>query len=470
MHVSFSTMLSSTLRGGTLTETYMPRVAFILVAGLDQHLFKQAGSPPELANFRFRGSYQPVVPAVTCSMQATLTTGLSPAEHGIIANGLFTHDRTDLHAKLDLSNFAPFRKQTSFWEQASSLVNGRRFWHNKNKKTAMMFWQQSMPDAADIILTPKPDHTPDGKTISICWSRPTDLYPRLAEKLGQFPLHHYWGPMAGMPSSEWIIASAREVWQTQRPDLLLLYVPQLDYNLQRLGPDSPVPAKEATDVSRLLGPLIEQVRADGGVPVVAGDYGITAVNQADMPNLALRRAGLLTTIPDEQGKLLIDYTKSRAVAMVDHQIAHVYCSADALEAVVESLRMLPSVDRVLITPSEKASVGLGGDRTGTAVLLSRRDAWFAHDWWESDAEKPAWQFSVDIHRKPGYDPRELLFDPVKKCICQDVLRIKGSHGAPSNPENFPMLFADVPLPAALNQSTRALPHATDIAAWLQSQL
>jgi hypothetical protein len=275
------------------------------------------------------------------------------------------------------------------------------------KKVAMLFWQQSI-GAADVVLTPKPTHTADGKTISACFSSPAELYGELVGLLGAFPLHNYWSPMAGIGSSQWIVKAAQHVWQKHRPDLQLVYIPHLDFNLLRLGPHHAAVAKDLQDVDALLGPLFEQVRADGGQVVVAGDYGMSEVSVAVTPNAALREAGLLVTKLDAQGKLVVDHEKSRAFVMVDHQVAYVY-GEGAMEA-AEILRGRGGVGRVAVGEGMTA-MGVGAARAGNAVVMADANAWLAHDWWLNEEEKPAWQFTVDIHNKPGFDPRELFFDP-----------------------------------------------------------
>ncbi len=446
----------------------MARLCVILVAGLDRSLLARTTGLKILSSFTHQTNYSPVLPAVTSTMQATLTTGQPPAKHGIIANGLLTHNRPDLHLHLDLSNNAPFRKEVSFWEQSNSLLQSPRFWQGSGKKVAMLFWQNSMPDpagnnpAADIVLTPKPSHTPDGKALTACWSHPADLYTTLAAKLGPFPLHNYWSPMAGLPSSQWILQSAEYVWCELHPDLQFVYVPHLDYNLQRLGPSHPANIKDLQDVDAALAPLIARVRADGGTPVILGDYGMYDVTTPILPNLALRNAGLLTTRPDADGKLLVDHETTQAFALVDHQIAHVYTKPEVLHDTRRLLQKLPGV-HVVLSGKDLANFHIDHPRTGDLLVLAHPHAWFAHDWWLSDAEKPKWQFTVDIHAKPGYDPRELFFDPARKCIAQDPALVKGSHGLIGDPAKWPVLLSDSPLLTDTIQSTQ-------IAPWLKAML
>jgi predicted AlkP superfamily pyrophosphatase or phosphodiesterase len=440
----------------------MGRICLVVVAGLDRALLERTptlGAMGSMAHVRY---YRPVFPAVTSTVQATLTTGMDAEGHGIICNGLYTHGNASLHAELDLTNHAEARREVSFWEQSNGLLQAPRFWRNSGKKVAMLFWQNSMPSpktgekAADIVITPKPVHTPDGKTLTACWSDPPDLYERLMQELGPFPLHNYWSPMAGLPSSQWIARAAQRVWERERPDLQLVYIPHLDFNLQRLGPGHPALIKDLQDVDLILEPLARQVRADGGTLVIAGDYGMHEVHQPILPNLALRQAGLLSTRLNAEGKGLVDYEASAAFAMVDHQVANVYLRKDADRAKVIRTLQLPGIAQI----EEPGETDRG--RGGQLVLIASEEAWFAHDWWESDQEKPRWQFSVDIHNKPGFDPRELFFDPARKCIAQDPGLVKGSHGLTGDPQRWPMLLSDVPMPQDM--------AAEKVAGWLKGLL
>jgi predicted AlkP superfamily pyrophosphatase or phosphodiesterase len=279
-----------------------------------------------------------------------------------------------------------------------------------------------------VVITPKPVHTADGKTLTACWSNPAGLYDALVAKFGAFPLHNYWSPMAGMPSSQWIVNAATEVWREEKPDLQMVYVPHMDYCLQRLGPSDAACVKELAALDAVMLPLVEAVRADGGDVVIVGDYAMQDVHTGIFPNVALRQAQLLATRREVTGKVLIDYAKSAAFAMADHQVAHIYALPDRIDEVVAALYTQPAIDRIVQDPAEIAALGLGHPRSGNVIAIAQGQGWFAHDWWLSEAEKPVWQFGVDIHRKPGYDPRELFFDPVKKCVAQNIGLVKGSHG------------------------------------------
>jgi predicted AlkP superfamily pyrophosphatase or phosphodiesterase len=408
----------------------MKRVCVIDLPGMSRELLK--GVPKEsamgkwAATKRVRG-LTPTWPAVTCSIQATITTGTPPIRHGIVGNGVATYRSPVDQGLVDASNFAEYRRNVSFWEQSNQFVQVPRFWQHENGtskyKTALLFFQHSMPGfsgtpkpAADIVLTPKPDHGPDGKLVSLCWSQPDDLVPRLFKELGPFPLMNYWGPMAGIASSQWIAKAAARVWRTEKPTLQLVYVPHLDYDLQRFGPRSPQATKAVADVAAAIEPLLAAVLEDGGEVVLLSEYSIAEVNRSIQPNLLLREAGLLQTENTADGEL-IDYQRSKAFAMVDHQIAHLYSndSQAAAEMAKAGLKVLDH--RMLNHP-----------RAGEALLEAPAGAWLDYRWWKDAGDAPAFAATVDIHRKPGYDPLELFFDPATRKISQNAGLVRGSHG------------------------------------------
>ncbi|MBI1375765.1 MAG: hypothetical protein GC159_23900 [Phycisphaera sp.] len=385
-----------------------------------------------------RSTIRPVLPAVTMTVQATYTTGHTPAGHGMIANGLPAYRLPDIRDNLDLSNFEKYRCAVSFWEQSNMLLTEKRIWKRTGRTAATLMLQSSMDQAADVVVTPKPEHTPDGKTISMCWSAPTDLYNDLREQLGEFPLHHYWGPLAGIKSSDWIAAAARLVWEQHPCDLQWVYIPQMDYDLQKLGPGDERCLASLGQTLGLLTPLVEKVLSQDGRILLLSEYGMTPVSRSVAPNAHLAAAGLLTLTDSGE----VDYDNSRAFAMVDHQVAHVYTADDTATAEVRSLlESMPEVD-VVYEGGERASVGLDTPRAGDLVAFSHTDAWFEYRWWDDWSKAPAYAWTVDIHRKPGYDPTEMFFDPVNKRIAADKPQhVKGSHGAlPKDKADWPVLL------------------------------
>jgi predicted AlkP superfamily pyrophosphatase or phosphodiesterase len=404
--------------------------------GLSRDLL--AHVPAETAMGRWLGNrpvatLQPSWPAVTCSVQATMTTGVPPSKHGIIANGIPTFLSTADQSLVDSSNFETYRKQISFWEQSNQFVQAPRFWQdasgNSKYKTALLFFQHCMPGfhgspkpSADIVLTPKPDHGPDGKLTSLCWSNPPELVPTVFKELGPFPLMNYWGPMAGIAGSAWIAKASALIWQKYSPQLQLVYVPHLDYDLQRFGPDSPQAKKAVADVAAALDPLFSAIEADAAKVILLSEYSISAVSRSIAPNRLLKDAGLLQTRSTPDG-VLIDYEKSTAIALIDHQIAHVYTKPDTdLKKVEEVLttggaaQMLTGTDRI------------DHPRAGQIQLTAAPGVWFDYRWWENPADAPTFATTVDIHRKPGYDPLELFLEPGTRSITQNAALIRGSHG------------------------------------------
>lgn len=410
----------------------MKRVCVIDMPGLSHERLSAIPATSSLGKWLGR---QPVArltpswPAVTCSVQATLTTGVPPVRHGIVANGIATYRSPDDQKLIDASNFADYRRDVSFWEQSNQFLQAPRFWQGKFK-TALLFFQHSMPGfapplkpAADIVITPKPEHGPDGKITSLLWTEPRDLVPQLFQQIGPFPLMKYWGPLAGIESSHWIAKAAAIVWQQHAPQLQLTYIPHLDYDLQRFGPNSEQATKAVQDVAAAVEPLVDAVLESGGEIVLLSEYSMKPVARFSQPNRQLAEAGLLDTREAPDGKL-VDYRRSRAFAMADHQIAHVYVADHAdLPRVHEVL----AADRTIRIRPCDASLDHG--RSGELILEAPSDGWFDYRWWRTPSDAPVFAKAVDIHRKPGYDALELFFDPAINGVSQDPTRLRGSHGA-----------------------------------------
>lgn len=404
----------------------MPRTLILSVPGLSRDLLSQVPAGSELgkriASSKI-GDLVPSWPAVTCSVQATLTTGQPPSIHGIVANGIPTYrDGADL---TDPANLVEYRRQVSFWEQSNVLLEAPRFWDGKGLKTALLFFQNAMPGfgreqrpAADIVITPKPEHGPDGRIASLLWTHPPELGAALQAELGPFPLMNYWGPMANAKSSQWVATAATKVWTNSTPDLQLTYIPHLDYDLQRFGPNSPQAAKAVVELSSLLDPLLKATA--GERVVILSEYAIEPVHRAIAPNAALLEAGLLKLKETPEGPR-IDYAASDAWVMCDHQIGHVYLRPGTDAADVRSI--LAGIGLEVVLPRPVSHI-----RAGDTQVQAPTDAWLDYRWWTHPADAPKWAGTVDIHRKPGYDPLELFFNPETKSIADDAARIRGSHG------------------------------------------
>ena len=306
-----------------------------------------------------------------------------------------------------------------------------------------------MYSTADFAVTPRPQYPADGRKLPDIHTHPAALRDELQRELGTFPLFRFWGPAADITCSDWIGKCAARVWERQKPTLSLVYLPHLDYNLQRLGPNHPDIPKDLRAVDAVCGALIAQAEKDGAAVIVLSEYGITEVGGAVPLNQVLRRAGLLAVRREDAGEIL-DAGASEAFAVVDHQLAHVYVKRrERIEEVAQLLRAQAGVEAVW-GEAEKRAHGLDHPRSGELVAVSARDRWFSYPYWLDDALAPDFARTVDIHRKPGYDPVELFLDPAlalpKLKIAATLLRrklgfralldvipldtslVKGSHG------------------------------------------
>jgi predicted AlkP superfamily pyrophosphatase or phosphodiesterase len=399
-----------------------------------------------------------VLPAVTCPAQASLLTGLGPEHHGVVANGWLHRDTGEVR----------------FWNQSRRLVQAEMVYDSARRVARsqgrpftcakLFFWFNQGADV-DFSVTPKPHYGCDGAKAFDVLIEPAELDRRVRRELGPFPFASFWGPLAGLRSSDWISRCAELVLTEVRPHLTLVYLPHLDYDLQRYGPSDPRTRDRATEVDGCAGRVIEAARRSGATPVVLSEYGITDVSRAVLPNRRLRESGWLSVRKGPFGEH-IDVFGSRAFAVVDHQLAHVYVrEAKDQPAVRSLLEGVEGVGRVL-EGAERRQAGLDHPRAGELVLLAREDSWFAYPYWLEDSEAPDFARTVDIHRKPGYDPCELLFDPARRfprlhvarrllgkklgfrnrldVIPLDPALIRGSHGLVTRGQESPVLLSEAP--------------------------
>jgi predicted AlkP superfamily pyrophosphatase or phosphodiesterase len=399
-----------------------------------------------------------VVPAVTCTVQSTLLTGMSPRDHGAVANGWYFHEQAEV----------------CLWRQSNRLIAGEKIW-DKGKKLdaaftcANMFWWYNMYSTVDISATPRPMYPADGRKLPDHYAEPPQLRDELNKILGTFPLFTFWGPMTSIEASRWIARATQHVRRTRQPTLTLCYLPHLDYCLQKWGPDldDPRVAQDLRDIDSVAGELIDEAESNGDHVVVVSEYGIVPVREAVHINRALREAGLIR-VRNEMARELLDVGASKAFAMADHQIAHVYLQHAADRHSIK--RLLESLDGVahVLDDEGKRAMGLDHPRSGDLVALSERDRWFSYYWWLDDAKAPDFARTVDIHRKPGYDPMELFLDPAislpKLKVARRILArklgfrnlldvtpingtslVKGSHGLVTElPQDGPLIISSAP--------------------------
>jgi predicted AlkP superfamily pyrophosphatase or phosphodiesterase len=411
-----------------------PKVLVINIAALAPQHVAQCPTLSRLADSGWSAPMTPTFPAVTCSAQATLTTGRPPSAHGVIANGLFDRDKLEV----------------AFWEQAAKLVQAPRLWdilkqHNPAATCAVLFWQHSLYANADIVVTPKPIHL-EHSMLLWCYSKPAGYYEELCGALGKFKLQNYWGPLAGIGSSRWIAAATARTLRTKQPDLTMVYLPHLDYGFQKHGPDSPQTARDLKQMDDCVAEIVSAA-TPGTTVFVVSEYSITAVTGAILPNQLLRQAGLLA-VREIGGGEYLDIERSAAFAMVDHQVSHIYCKPDAVEP---ARRVLAAAGVEFRQPDHP--------RSGELVAVAPRDKWFAYYWWLDPRKAPSFARHIDIHRKPGYDPCELWFDwPWLRIPTRPEL-VKGSHGRDDAPAAFVVTGPQAP-------ARRERVAMTDVAGWI----
>ena len=400
----------------------MKKILVIQVAALGWDFLQKQGSKLGL-NWQ---KAETVSPALTCTVQASFKTTKPANSHGMVANGFF---------------FESLQKPL-FWEQNANLVEGERFWQtarDQGQKCGVLFWQQSLGNKADILLSPAPVHKHHGGMIQDCYSQPTSLYPALKDACGGFNLRHYWGPLTSDKSTQWITKATVETMKLEQPNLLLTYLPHLDYELQKTGPDSKKSSQAFTVLEEQLQLLLTAAKTENYEVVVFGDYAIMPVSKVCFPNKILREKGLVS-FRKIKGMLYPDYYNSDALAIVDHQVAHIKIFDQTKKAQIKTLfEACPEVAAVL-DGAETGEYGTGHKNCGDLVLISQPDAWFAYHWWNKRAEAPDYATHVDIHNKPGYDPCELFFDfPSIFATSLDCSKIKGSHGLAG--KAFPIAWA-----------------------------
>jgi predicted AlkP superfamily pyrophosphatase or phosphodiesterase len=352
----------------------------------------------------FQAQLDPVLPAVTCSVQSSLLTGLTPTDHGIVGNGWYFRDLGEIF----------------LWRQHNRLVQGEKVWETARRskpdfRVANVCWWYAMGATTDFTVTPRPIYHADGRKSPDCYTDPPSLHDRLTGAFGEFPLFTYWGPTAAITSSAWIADAAKKLLREESLDLLMVYLPHLDYDHQRFGPGAEQSAAAARELDGVLGDLVDVARDRGDTVVVLSEYGITDARRPVDVNRALRRAGLLN-VYTQAGMEYLDPWTSRAFAVADHQVAHVYVRDPGDVAAARSaLADLPGVDLVL-EGDAKRDAGLGHERAGELVLVAEPDAWFTYYYWLDDARAPDFAKQVEIHRKPGSDPAELFMDPEDKLV------------------------------------------------------
>jgi len=451
-------------------------VLAIIVVGLTpRHLGPLTPRLSALAREGGMAALDTVTPAVTCSVQASFMTGLSPRDHGVVANGWLFRDQMEIF----------------LWRQSNRLVGGEKIWEAGKKRDpaftcANMFWWYNMASSHDFGATPRPIYKADGRKLPDCYTVPGQLRDQLTERFGPFPLFQFWGPGTSIVSTRWIADASKFVMAEANPTLTLAYLPHLDYDLQRFGPDETHPKvrQSLTEIDTVAGDLVDAARASGRSVIILSEYGITPVNRPIHINRALRDAGLLS-VREEDGGELLDPISSKAFAVADHQIAHIYLSDLGLQAKVKDLlKGLDGVERVY-DETDKSLIHLDHRRSGELVAIADSRSWFTYYYWNDNDRAPDFARTVEIHRKPGYDPVELFVDPgisspklaigkrlfmrklgfrtLMDVIPLDASLVRGSHGRLTDKtEDGPLVISSEPLGKTKLAATDVKPLLLDL--------
>jgi predicted AlkP superfamily pyrophosphatase or phosphodiesterase len=446
----------------------MKRTAVLNVVGLTRSLL--GPSTPEINRFLKNGVETPIIPAfpgVTCTAQSNYLTGLFPAQHGIVGNGWY-------HREL---------AEVQLWKQSNRLVHGKKIWEELREQEsaftcAKLFWWYNMYSTADYSITPRPIYPADGRKVFDIYTWPFSIRADIKKDLGEFPFPAFWGPAAGKKTpqgsadavSRWIAESAKWIENKYHPTLTLIYLPHLDYNLQRLGPKHPDTAQDLWQIDAIVGDLVQFFRQQSIQIIVLSEYGITAVDTPIHLNRIFRQRGWIT-VKDELGLETLDGGASKVFAVADHQVAHIYVNDPTLtNQARELLESTPGVEKVL-AEREKIEWGINHSRAGDLIAVSAEAAWFTYYYWLNDRVAPDFARTVDIHRKPGYDPAELFLDPgilipelkiawrllqkklgfrmLMDVIPLDAALVRGSHGRrPTDVSDYPICITEGRWPGA----------------------
>lgn len=430
----------------------MKKTVVIDVVGLSSNLIgKHTPFLEQYIREKNLSAIAPMLPAVTTAVQSTYLTGKWPAEHGIVGNGWYDHADSEI----------------KFWKQSNKLVQAEKIWDKAKKEDpsftcSNMFWWYNMYSNADYSATPRPNYLADGRKMPDCYTEPAELRDTLQEKLGTFPLFQFWGPGANIKSSRWIADATMLSDGLYDPKLTLVYLPHLDYCLQKFGHDFAKIGKDLEEIDAVLKDLVTYYQSKNAEIIILSEYGIAPVSKPIHLNRLLRENGLLQ-IRVERGLELLDAGASKAFVVADHQIAHVYINDPSVAPQVKKLLEGTQGIQLVLDEEGKKTHHIGHSRAGDFVVTAAPDSWFTYYFWLDDAKAPDYARCVDIHKKPGYDPVEMFmsskpraaykllrkkagFRYVMDVIPLDATLIKGSHGITSEDSGYhPILITDASL-------------------------
>lgn len=413
----------------------MKPTAVINLIGLTER-YVNSGAMPRLKAFAERGKMVPletVIPSVTCPVEASLLTGTYPSEHGIVANGWYFRDMG----------------QVRFWEQSNHMVQRPEVWAtaktlNPEFTCAKLFWWYNMYSSVDFAITPAPIYACDGRVIPEIYTNPLSLRDKTVAARGQFPVFDWWGPSVSIRSSRWIADTGMWLYDQEKPTLSLMFLPHIDFAPHVHGPDAISKiAKGLGEIDEVCGDLIDFFDHRDVRVMFLAEYEIRSVSRPIMLNRRFRERGWIA-FREEQGTEVVYPGSCDVFAVTDQQVAHIYVNKPSLyEEVRDIVAAEPGVAEVLEEEGKRA-YHIDHPRSGEMVALAEPDSWFAYYYWLDDRKAPGYARTVDILRKPGYDPLELFIDK--------NIRFPGAKYVWSllkDKVGFRMLFDFIPLDASL---------------------
>ena len=444
----------------------MNRVAVLNVVGLTKAVLKHMPRLQKWSESREVVSFKPAFPAVTCTAQSSYLTGKPVGEHGIVGNGWYDREEA----------------QVKFWKQSNHLVKGEKVWEGLEHSCAKMFWWYNMYSSTDFSATPRPLYPADGRKFFDIHTEPMGMREEIKGDLGPFPFPSFWGPKAGIPSSKWIADSAKWIERKERPGLNLVYLPHLDYGLQKFGPDTPEMDAEYSAIDEVTCDLIDELEGNGVEVLALSEYGISKVSKAIHLNRIFREKGWIQ-VKDEIGLETLDCGGCQAFVVADHQVAHVYVNDESIAEEVRKVVLEADGVEEIREGVDLWGNGVGRERGGDFVAVSESEAWFTYYYWMDDAKAPDFARCIDIHRKPGYDPVELFLDPEIKfpmlkiagflakkklgfrglmdVIPLDADLVKGSHGRDT--------VGEEEQPVAIGPGAENVDSAERVFGWIQGR-
>ena len=361
----------------------MKRVAVINISGLSVDLIRNF--TPRLNSWLSTVSCAPIqasFPVLSPSMQASFLTGSWPTDHGVVGNGWYEADQGLIHWQFPSGRLV---QRPGIWQRMKA--------RHKDFRCALIGWQHYFQDQCDVVVGFKPYRWAFWPTIPHLYIRPKSLLTRLAEEWDELKDMLYQKDKA-MPSrirsgdeevrwmSEYMMRTAQWIEMHEQPHLTLISLPELAYQIPVKGYDDIQLKDVFANVDQLCMQLISLYEANGVQVLLVSDEVYVPVQHPIYINQILREEGLLEVI-SQFGQEFLDVMESKAFALADHQIAHVYVQDWKIARDIKScLKEIDGVaaiwDRV-----EKRNRRIAHPRAGDFILVAEPDRWFAYDYWQN---------------------------------------------------------------------------------------